>query len=249
MLAALLDGEYSGYQLAKAFDAGVANFWHALPQQLYAELTKLEAEGLVAGRQVVQETRPNKRLFHVTDEGLAELERFAAAASKPSFIRDDLLVKVQAVDRIDAAPVIGQLAERARVGRRQGRDLRPAAARLRGGMDEAEFLRRGDRIGPYLTCLRGLGLRAGDPRLVRADRRGTAGAGGARATSRRTARHTSALAAAFAHGPRAEQRLEPPTETATRNHRPRDRFSGTPSCDNGHQRAYAGQHTFRMEPE
>ena len=49
VLAALLDGEYSGYQLAKAFDAGVANFWHALPQQLYAELTKLETEGLVAG--------------------------------------------------------------------------------------------------------------------------------------------------------------------------------------------------------
>lgn len=76
VLAALLDGEYSGYQLAKAFDVGVANFWYALPQQLYAELTKLEKEGLVAGRQVVQETRPNKRLFRVTDAGLAELEDF-----------------------------------------------------------------------------------------------------------------------------------------------------------------------------
>ncbi|MEV5127162.1 PadR family transcriptional regulator [Streptomyces decoyicus] len=158
VLAALLDGEYSGYQLAKAFDAGVANFWHALPQQLYAELTKLEAEGLVAGRQVVQETRPNKRLFHVTDEGLAELERFAAAASKPSFIRDDLLVKVQAVDRIDAAPVIGQLAERARVAAAKVEIFDQLLARLRGGMDEAEFLARGERIGPYLTCLRGLGF-------------------------------------------------------------------------------------------
>src|SRR5919106_459701 len=73
VLAALLVGdggdersEYSGYQLAKAFDVGVANFWHALPQQLYAELAKLEKEGLVSGRQVVQETRPNKRLLRVT---------------------------------------------------------------------------------------------------------------------------------------------------------------------------------------
>lgn len=67
VLAALLDGELSGYQLAKAFDVGVANFWYAQPQQLYAELTRLEQQGLVAGREVVQESRPNKRLFHVTD--------------------------------------------------------------------------------------------------------------------------------------------------------------------------------------
>ncbi|MFJ6788759.1 PadR family transcriptional regulator [Streptomyces angustmyceticus] len=158
VLAALLDGEYSGYQLAKAFDAGVANFWHALPQQLYAELAKLEAAGLISGRQVIQETRPNKRLFQVTDAGLAELERFAAAASKPSFIRDDLLVKVQAVDRIDAAPVIEQLEERARVAAAKAEVFAQLLARLRGGLDETEFLARGARLGPYLTCLRGLGF-------------------------------------------------------------------------------------------
>ncbi|MFG2138925.1 PadR family transcriptional regulator [Streptomyces sp. NPDC048650] len=158
VLAALLDGEYSGYQLAKAFDAGVANFWHALPQQLYAELSRLETEGLVAGRQVVQETRPNKRLFQVTDAGLAELERFAAATSKPSFIRDDLLVKVQAVDRIDAAPVIEQLMERARIADAKTEIFGKLLARLRGTATEEEFLARGARIGPYLTCLRGLGF-------------------------------------------------------------------------------------------
>ncbi|MFI7090941.1 PadR family transcriptional regulator [Streptomyces lydicus] len=158
VLAALLDGEYSGYQLAKAFDIGVANFWHALPQQLYAELTRLDAEGLVAGRQVVQETRPNKRLFHVTDAGLAELERFAAGSAKPSFIRDDLLVKVQAVDRIDAGPVIEQLDERARIAAAKAEILGTLLVRLRGDRDEADFLAHGTRIGPYLTCLRGLGF-------------------------------------------------------------------------------------------
>ena len=158
VLAALLDGEYSGYQLAKAFDVGVANFWHAMPQQLYAELAKLETDGLVAGRQVVQETRPNKRLFQVTDAGLAELERFAAHSSKPSFIRDDLLVKVQAVDHIDATAVIGQLDERAALAAAKAELFTKILARLRGDLDEAAFLAHGTRIGPYLTCLRGLGF-------------------------------------------------------------------------------------------
>ncbi|MEV0439765.1 PadR family transcriptional regulator [Streptomyces spectabilis] len=156
VLAALLDGEFSGYQLAKGFDIGVANFWHALPQQLYAELSRLEGEGLVAGREVVQEGRPNKRLFTVTDAGVAELERFAADTAKPSFIRDDLLVKVQAVDGVDATPVIAQLRDRARVAEAKTEVLGALLRRLRGDLDEEDFLRTGQRVGPYLTCLRGL---------------------------------------------------------------------------------------------
>ncbi|MFP3986658.1 PadR family transcriptional regulator [Streptomyces sp. E11-3] len=156
VLAALLDGEYSGYQIAKGFDIGVANFWHALPQQLYAELARLEKDGLVTGREVVQQGRPNKRLFKVTGKGLAELERFAADTAKPSFIRDDLMVKVHAVDRTEAAAVIEQLAERAAVAEAKTAVLTALLEKLRGDLDEAEFLRAGARVGPYLTCLRGL---------------------------------------------------------------------------------------------
>ncbi|WP_414170356.1 PadR family transcriptional regulator [Streptoverticillium reticulum] len=162
VLAALLDGELSGYELAKAFDLGVANFWYAQPQQLYAELTRLEKDGLVTGREVVQETRPTKRLFHVTGAGLAELEGFAVASAKPSFIRDDLLVKVRAVDHVDAAALVAQLAERAAFAQAKidlfGKLLRS----MRGDRTEEAFLRHGDRIGPYLTCLRGLAFEQGN---------------------------------------------------------------------------------------
>ncbi|MCY0922127.1 MULTISPECIES: PadR family transcriptional regulator [unclassified Streptomyces] len=156
VLAALLDEELSGYQLAKAFDMGVANFWHALPQQLYAELTRLEEAGLVQGREVLQDTRPNKRLFRVTDAGAAELERFAQSPGKPSFIRDDLLVKVQAADHLDAEVLIERLSERSTWARTRIELFEALLARMRGASDEEEFLRRGARVGPYLTCLRGL---------------------------------------------------------------------------------------------
>ncbi|MGO4462387.1 PadR family transcriptional regulator [Streptomyces sp. M-16] len=161
VLAALLDGEYSGYQLAKAFDVGVANFWHALPQQLYAELARLEQDGLVEGRQVIQESRPNKRLFRVTEAGRAELERFADAPPKPSFIRDDLLVKVQSADRIGTGPVIEQLEERAAAATAKIELLDAMLRTMRGPLDEAEYLLRGERIGGYLTCLRGLAFEQG----------------------------------------------------------------------------------------
>ncbi|WP_449060706.1 PadR family transcriptional regulator [Planomonospora algeriensis] len=162
VLAALLDEELSGYQLAKAFSLGVANFWHALPQQLYAELARLERDGLVSGREVVQDSRPNKRVFTVTGAGLAELERFAAAAAKPSFIRDDLLVKVQAADHVDAGEVIARLAERAAFADARIHLLGGLLRKMRGGRSEEEFLRHGERIGPYLTCLRGLAFEQGN---------------------------------------------------------------------------------------
>lgn len=158
VLAALLDSDFSGYQLAKAFDVGVANFWHALPQQLYTELARLEKEGLVAGREVVQHGRPNKRVFTVTGAGVEELERFAAAEPKPTFIRDDLLVKVQAADRVGAGHVVRQLDERAAAATTRIAAFEALLARLRGDLAEDDYLRRGSRIGPYLTCLRGLAL-------------------------------------------------------------------------------------------
>ncbi|MFF8263360.1 PadR family transcriptional regulator [Streptomyces virginiae] len=161
VLAALLDGEFSGYELAKSFDIGVANFWHASPQQLYTELAKLEQEGLVEGRQVVQEARPNKRLFHVTDAGRAELEAFAAAAVKPSVIRDDLLVKVQNADRIGTASVIAQLDERAADADAKIDLLGRVLRKMRGDLDEEEFLLCGDAIGGYLTGLRGIAFEQG----------------------------------------------------------------------------------------
>ncbi|QXJ24314.1 PadR family transcriptional regulator [Actinomadura graeca] len=155
VLAALLDGEYSGYQLAKIFDLSVSNFWHAVPQQLYSELSRLETEGLISGRQIIQHDRPNKRVYTVTPAGVDELERFAATPAKPGIIRENLLVMVQAVDHISADAVIAQLEERALASAAKIELFEHTLRHLRGDLDEESFLRSAAPIGPYLTCLRG----------------------------------------------------------------------------------------------
>lgn len=155
VLAALLDGEYSGYQLTKIFDVGVSNFWYAAPQQLYAELTKLESDGLVAGREVVQQGRPNKRVFTVTPAGMDELTAFAAVPAKPLLIRDDLAVKVHMADLLDPGLLIAQLHERADEAAAKLALFEKMLVRLRGDVDEETYLLTGERLGPYLTCLGG----------------------------------------------------------------------------------------------
>jgi len=112
VLVALLEGESSGYDLAKDFDASVANFWMATPQQLYRELERLSEQGLIQARIVEQERRPNKRMFSLTDAGYEEIRQFTGRPPKPSAIRDELLVKVQALDVGDTAAVRDLIVER-----------------------------------------------------------------------------------------------------------------------------------------
>lgn len=156
VLAALLEGESSGYDLAKDFDASVANFWTATPQQLYRELDRLAEQGLIRARTVHQERRPNKRLFSLTDAGRDAIGSFTARAPKPSAIRDELLVKVQAADAGDTAAVREFIQERLQWSTTKRQRYERLRARLLDGRTEDEYVARAERIGPYLTLVRGI---------------------------------------------------------------------------------------------
>ncbi|WP_435600246.1 PadR family transcriptional regulator [Streptomyces sp. C10-9-1] len=155
VLAALLEGEASGYDLAKLFDAAVANFWSATPQQLYRELERLADEELVSARLVAQERRPTKRVFTLTESGLQALASFTGEPPRPTAVRDDLLVKIQALDCGDPAGVRELVEERAAFSRGKLARYERLRERLLDGRGEEEYLRRAERVGPYLTLLRG----------------------------------------------------------------------------------------------
>jgi DNA-binding PadR family transcriptional regulator len=155
VLAALLEAEASGYDLAKGFDASVANFWMATPQQLYKELERMESQGLIRARVVQQEHRPNKRLYSLTEAGHGALRDFTAQPAKPIAIRDELLVKVQAVDGGDAVAVRAAITERLEWARAKLARYDRLRARLLAGRTEEEYFAEVERIGPYLTLMRG----------------------------------------------------------------------------------------------
>ena len=155
ILATLLEGEASGYDLSKGFDASVANFWMATPQQLYRELEVMQSKGLIAARVVEQERKPNKRLYSLTEAGLAALREFTGRPAKPTAIRDELLVKVQSVDTGDGEAVRTAIAERLELSRAKLARYDRLRARLLAGRTEDEYFDEAERVGPYLTLMRG----------------------------------------------------------------------------------------------
>jgi len=159
VMAALLEGEASGYDLAKGFEASVANFWMATPQQIYRELERMEGEGLVSARVIRQERRPNKRLFSLTEAGLDVLRAYVdEAPAKPTAIRDELMVKVQCVDIGDLGTVRTAVAERVERSTAKLARYQRLRERLLDGRSEDEYLSTAERIGPYLTLQGGMAL-------------------------------------------------------------------------------------------
>jgi DNA-binding PadR family transcriptional regulator len=177
VMAALLEGEASGYDLAKDFDATVANFWAATPQQLYRELERMEAEGLVAARLVEQRHRPNKRLFSLTEAGREAVRAYTAEPlGRPAVIRDELLVKVQCADAGDVEAVRAAVVERMEGATAKLARYERIRQQLLGGRSEEAYFAEAERVGPYLTLLRGMSferenLQWGDMALRRLDQR------------------------------------------------------------------------------
>ncbi|MDQ0643262.1 PadR family transcriptional regulator [Microbacterium murale] len=69
LLAILRVGPLSGYDLQKQFSQSVGHVWHAPDSQIYPELRKMEAAGLVEGEDQLRGARGTRRVYHVTPEG------------------------------------------------------------------------------------------------------------------------------------------------------------------------------------
>ena len=64
----------SGYDLAQAAERSVGRFWPVSKSQVYAELARLEPQGLVRGTEIAQDRRPDKRVFQLTEQGEEALD-------------------------------------------------------------------------------------------------------------------------------------------------------------------------------
>jgi DNA-binding PadR family transcriptional regulator len=112
ILVLLTEQPMSGYDLAKSFDASIGFFWTADHPQIYRELARLKERGHVDVREVVQSGRPNKLIYTITPSGLATLKSWSQKPSAPAPIKDDLLVRLYALDHVDIDALRVQLAQR-----------------------------------------------------------------------------------------------------------------------------------------
>lgn len=116
ILALLTDRTYSGYDLAKDFDGGpVGYFWQATRQQIYRELGRMEAQGLVRSETIPKEGGLDKKLYTVTELGQQQLIEWIAQPSEPTQVREDLLVKIRAGYLVPRQTTVKELERRRQI--------------------------------------------------------------------------------------------------------------------------------------
>lgn len=106
LLAMLLDCPSSGYDLNKAFEDSISNFWKATHQQIYRELGKLEERGWIEAELLPQRDRPDKKLYHVTPLGKQELATWVVQPCPISSVKEEILVKTFVGDLVPPAQLL-----------------------------------------------------------------------------------------------------------------------------------------------
>lgn len=109
ILVCLTERPMSGYDLAKNFDATIGFFWRASHQQIYRELSKLREKGLLVSQEVSQTGKPNRIVHTITPAGRKALFVWSGKPSRLPSSKDDLLVKLYAIDEMDLVALKDQL--------------------------------------------------------------------------------------------------------------------------------------------
>ena len=116
ILVSLWEQSGSGYELARRFDRSIGYFWAATHQQIYRTLKQMEDDGWVSVSPVVQQGRPDKKVYTVSDAGRAELSRWISEplSGRGSSVADnrtrDIAVKVRGAQYGDVDAVRAQVA-------------------------------------------------------------------------------------------------------------------------------------------
>jgi DNA-binding PadR family transcriptional regulator len=109
LLGVLKDTPLTGYDLVRHFQGTVGYLWSAPQSQIYPELRRMEAEGLVEAKVAPRGRRAQKRIYSVTEGGMAELRRWATDFMPLPAQRDPIVLKAAFFDLAPLESVREQL--------------------------------------------------------------------------------------------------------------------------------------------
>jgi len=100
----------TGYDLKQFMDTSTSNFWHAKLSQIYVTLKALEKEGLVTSDVQEQTSRPDRRVYTLTEQGSQELDKWLRDThSELPQLKDPFLLKLFFCARVDKETLLTQL--------------------------------------------------------------------------------------------------------------------------------------------
>ena len=119
ILGLLQQEERTGYDLkTSCFNRCIAHLWPADQAQIYRTLDKLVEQGWITCSIEIQHDRPNRKVYSVTEAGIAELTQWLQCSKSLPTIREPLLVQLYFAAQLPNEAII-QLLEQQLVAHRE----------------------------------------------------------------------------------------------------------------------------------
>lgn len=101
VLGLLMEKELSGYDIKIVFEEVFTHFFDGSFGMIYPTLRQLEKEGKIKKEVVMQEGKPNKKMYFITDEGREEFYQYMKTDVEKDVLRSDFLMRMYFGDYAD----------------------------------------------------------------------------------------------------------------------------------------------------
>lgn len=131
LLALLREQPDYGYQLKRRFEERVGSLWHLNIGQVYQTLRALKRLDLVTEVVAAAHHTPARRLFELTAEGVAVLERWLQKSPvRPQPLRDETLIQLLVLEPARRAEAVVRISEQEHLYKRHLSRLQAQKRRL-----------------------------------------------------------------------------------------------------------------------
>jgi PadR family transcriptional regulator AphA len=111
LLGVLSLAPMSGYDMRRFMEQSTGNFWGESFGQIYPALKAMLAGGLIAAVEVGKDARPGKKVYRITEQGVAHLRAWLGVPAKPQVWRNELLLKIFYGDRAERGVIAAHVKE------------------------------------------------------------------------------------------------------------------------------------------
>ena len=109
LLGLLTIAPMSGYDLGQNVRASVGHIWSESYGQIYPNLKKLAAAGLVSAKTERQKGKPDRHIYSITKKGREQLTDWLCTQPQPEIPRNEMLLKLFFGSQVPASVLISYI--------------------------------------------------------------------------------------------------------------------------------------------
>lgn len=115
ILGLLMREPMSGYDIKQCFETIFSQFFDASYGTIYPTLNQMEKDKYITKEVVIQEGKPNKNVFFITESGKERFYEYLNSSVEPDMIRSDFLMRLHFGEWVEKSRLLTWIDERINV--------------------------------------------------------------------------------------------------------------------------------------